>query len=58
MPQPERLVTPTTLEQDAPDAALRPQRLADFTGQQAVRQNLEIFIQAAKGRGQSLDHVL
>jgi Holliday junction DNA helicase RuvB len=55
---PDRLVAPVTQEADAPDAALRPQKLADFTGQQAVRQNLEIFIQAAKARGQALDHVL
>jgi Holliday junction DNA helicase RuvB len=40
------------------DASLRPQRLADFVGQAKVRANLEIFVQAARGRGEALDHVL
>ena len=54
----ERLITPEVLPQDAPDVALRPQKLADFTGQAALRANLEVFIQAAKARQQALDHVL
>ena len=37
---------------------LRPQRLADYIGQEKVKQNLKIFIEAAKNRGESLDHVL
>ncbi len=37
---------------------LRPSRLDDFTGQKAVRENLRIFIEAAKGRGDPMDHVL
>lgn len=40
------------------DSSLRPKRLADFIGQDAVKQNLAIFIQAAKARGEVLDHVL
>ena len=40
------------------DASLRPQRLADFIGQAKVRENLKIFVEAAKGRGEALDHVL
>jgi len=43
---------------DVLDAALRPQKLADFTGQQILKDNLSIFIQAAKKRGAALDHVL
>ena len=40
------------------DAALRPQTLDDFTGQAEARANLKIFIEAAKNRGEALDHVL
>ncbi len=57
-PQPERLVTPEALAHETPDVALRPQRLAEFVGQAALRSNLEVFIQAAKERKQALDHVL
>ncbi|WP_448662203.1 Holliday junction branch migration DNA helicase RuvB [Sphingomonas sp. CJ20] len=40
------------------DAALRPKSLDDFVGQRAARENLRVFIQAAKARGEALDHVL
>lgn len=40
------------------DAAMRPQTLAEFTGQKAARENLAIFIAATKLRNESLDHVL
>lgn len=40
------------------DNSLRPKRLSDFVGQESVKQNLTIFIQAAKARGEVLDHVL
>ncbi|MBA5725355.1 Holliday junction branch migration DNA helicase RuvB [Bombella sp. TMW2.1880] len=40
------------------DTTLRPQTLADFTGQKASRENLSIFIEAARKRGDALDHVL
>ena len=40
------------------DLALRPQRLADFVGQQTARANLEVFIAAARARAEALDHVL
>ena len=43
---------------DALDAALRPRRLADYIGQEALKRNLGVFIQAAKSRGEALDHVL
>lgn len=54
---PRRLVTPEQREDDA-DASFRPLSLADFTGQEAARKNLKIFIEAAKTRGDALDHVL
>ena len=40
------------------ETALRPSRLADFTGQARLKENLSIAIQAAKQRGEALDHVL
>ena len=41
-----------------PDSALRPQSLAEFVGQKAARGNLRVFIDAARHRGDALDHVL
>jgi Holliday junction DNA helicase RuvB len=40
------------------DASLRPRRLADFVGQASIKQQLEIGLEAAKARGEALDHVL
>ena len=54
----ERIVTGTTQEQDAGEFSLRPQTLDDFTGQQQAKQNLRIFIEAARGRGEAMDHAL
>ncbi len=54
----DRLVTGAKKEADAFEATIRPQTLDDFTGQEQARANLKIFIQAAKGRGDALDHVL
>jgi Holliday junction DNA helicase RuvB len=55
----ERLITPEPLSEDtALDRAIRPRRLADYVGQPAVREQMEIFIHAARGRGDVLDHVL
>jgi len=54
----DRLTSGERLADDAAEATLRPQTLDDFTGQQASRENLKIFIQAAKARGEALDHVL
>jgi len=54
----ERTVSGRRADEDAAEASLRPQTLADFTGQKASRENLAIFIQAAKSRGEALDHVL
>ncbi|MDI6028632.1 Holliday junction branch migration DNA helicase RuvB [Corticibacterium sp. UT-5YL-CI-8] len=52
-----RLITPEKRGEDI-DSSLRPQMLDDFVGQAAARANLRIFIEAAKGRGEALDHVL
>jgi len=54
----KRLVAPERSEDDALEASLRPKRLADFVGQQQARENLSVFIDAAKARGEALDHVL
>ena len=54
----DRNVSAVRQPEDAAEASLRPQTLADFTGQKASRENLAIFIQAAKARGEALDHVL
>ncbi|MGQ3211140.1 Holliday junction branch migration DNA helicase RuvB [Shinella sp.] len=51
------LLTPEKRGEDI-DTALRPQTLDDFTGQAEARANLKIFIEAAKNRGEALDHVL
>lgn len=40
------------------ETSLRPQSLDEFTGQKQARENLKVFIEAAKGRGEALDHVL
>src|ERR1700683_4597714 len=53
---PRRLISAEKRPED--DAALRPQILADFTGQEAARKNLKVFIESAKARGEALDHVL
>ncbi len=54
----DRLISPERNEDDALESSLRPRRLADFVGQQQARENLSIFIAAAKARGEALDHVL
>jgi Holliday junction DNA helicase RuvB len=54
----ERTISADRTEEDAAEASLRPQTLAEFVGQQASRENLAVFIQAARGRGDALDHVL
>jgi Holliday junction DNA helicase RuvB len=54
---PPRLMASEERDEDA-DASLRPQRLADFVGQQKARANLTVFIEAAKQRKDALDHVL
>ena len=53
----DRLLSADRTTDDA-DAALRPRSLDEFVGQKAARDNLRVFIQAAKARGEALDHVL
>jgi holliday junction DNA helicase RuvB len=53
-----RLVTPESRDDDAPEATLRPQLLSEFVGQAQSCANLKVFIDAARARGEALDHVL
>jgi Holliday junction DNA helicase RuvB len=53
-----RLVDGSRAGDDEADRQLRPQRLAEFVGQARARSNLEVFIAAARARGEALDHVL
>ena len=53
-----RLVAPDLSGEDTQDATLRPQLLADFVGQAQACENLKVFIDAARGRNEALDHVL
>ena len=52
------MVAPERGPEDAPEASIRPLSLDDFVGQRQVRENLRVFVQAARGRGEALDHVL
>ncbi len=52
------MVSAERAAEDAAEISLRPQTLQEFTGQQASRENLGVFIAAAKARGDALDHVL
>lgn len=57
---PDRLITPgpASREEEAIERALRPQSLAEYVGQARTREQLAIFIAAAKKRGEALDHTL
>ena len=55
----ELAITPEKLDDDLQlDATLRPRALADYIGQEKIKGNLRLFIDAARGRGEALDHVL
>jgi Holliday junction DNA helicase RuvB len=55
----DRIVTPIdTAEDRVLDASLRPKTLHEYVGQQAMRKKLEIFLEAARRRGEALDHML
>lgn len=54
----ERVIAAEQKEGDAVDVSLRPQTLDDFVGQPQLRANLQVFIEAARTRGEALDHVL
>jgi len=53
-----RVLDPVRAERDADEASLRPLTLDEFVGQQPLRDNLRVFIEAARGRREALDHVL
>jgi Holliday junction DNA helicase RuvB len=58
--EPDRLIaaTPASKEEEVFERALRPQKLSEYVGQARAREQLEIFITAAKRRGEALDHAL
>ncbi|MDO8686138.1 MAG: Holliday junction branch migration DNA helicase RuvB [Clostridiales bacterium] len=54
----ERIISSGASEEDNDEVGLRPRKLDDFTGQSKVKENLKVFIEAAKLRRETLDHVL
>jgi Holliday junction DNA helicase RuvB len=57
--QPHRIVSGQAFDEDARiEASVRPKRLADYIGQSRVKENIAIAIEAARTRGEALDHVL
>ncbi len=54
----ERIVSPASGPGDDSDASLRPKTLREYTGQEKAKENLAIAIEAAKGRGEAIDHIL
>ena len=55
----DRVISTTaTREDDVAEASIRPKKLDEYLGQEAVREQMKIFIEASKRRGDSLDHVL
>src|SRR5579862_1832134 len=53
-----RIVAGREQEEDAAELSLRPQRLSEYIGQNKVKSNLRILLDAAKQRGEALDHIL
>ena len=54
----EPIVAKTFLQEDAQEGSLRPKSLREYIGQEKAKENLSIFIEAARKRGEALDHVL
>ena len=54
----ERIISTRQLSEDETENSLRPKSMADYIGQKKAKENLSIYIQAAKMRGESLDHTL
>ena len=54
----ERLISAETQMGDTRDRALRPLSFGDFVGQAAAISNLKVYVEAARRRGESLDHLL
>jgi len=55
---PARIQTPDALPEDDVERSLRPRRLEEFVGQEAVKSQLAVSLEAAEARGEALDHVL
>lgn len=58
MNEDERIVCPGMKEEDVEETSLRPKWLKEYTGQNKVKENLMVFIEAAKLRNEALDHIL
>ena len=60
MIEPDRFIDPSTpdIVEENFERALRPKKLDEYVGQEKIREQLEIFIDAAKKRNEALDHVL
>ncbi len=58
MSEAERLVTTERIPGEGADRALRPQGFDEFVGQPAAKANLKVFVEAARSRGEAMDHVL
>jgi len=54
----ERIITTDFKEEDLDESSLRPRNLKEYVGQQRIKDNLNVFISAARGRKEPLDHVL
>ena len=54
----ERIITPTSQNDEKEDITIRPNRLDDFIGQHALKESLKIFVEASKKRSEPLDHIL
>ena len=53
-----RIVAPELLWEDTEETVIRPRFFQEYTGQEQVKANIEVFVKAALGRGEALDHVL
>ena len=58
MPAKRKITTEATVEDKKIEQSLRPQMLSDYIGQEKTKANLKVYIEAAKQRGDALDHVL
>ena len=54
----ERIISATSRSEDENEGSLRPKYLREYIGQDKVKDNLRVFIEAAKSRNEALDHVL
>ena len=55
----KRVISTRVQEEDIKiESSLRPQKLEDYVGQEKIKENMKVYIEAARARGESLDHVL